>query len=119
MLHVPAQSLSYVVDLSFLRALRCRQWWSTPKAEIPLFHRSEADSSLIHLLTSAMDQQGSGDIRSRLEHCTLEELLTNDKVISLSLLGELCRLTARGRLRSVNGVSQGCPRDRTTTLLKL
>jgi hypothetical protein len=35
-----------------------------------------------------MDQQVSGDIRARLEQ------LTNDKVISLSLLGELFRLTA-------------------------
>ncbi len=66
-----------------------------------------------------MDPQVSGDIRSRLEHYTLEELLTNDKVISLSLLGEFYKLTALDRLKSVNEVSQGYPRDRTTTLLKL
>jgi hypothetical protein len=42
----------------------------------------KADSSLIHLFTSVMGQQITKDIRSRLEHCTLEELLTNNKVIS-------------------------------------
>jgi hypothetical protein len=42
----------------------------------------KADSSLIHLCTSAMGQQVTKDIRSRLEYCTLEELLTDDKVIS-------------------------------------
>ena len=42
-----------------------------------------------------------------MEHCALEEFLTNNKTRSLSLLGKLCRLTARGALRSVNGVYQG------------
>jgi hypothetical protein len=48
-----------------------------------------------------MDQQVSGDIRARLEQ------LTNDKVISLSLLGELCRLTAiKERQRGLPRLSQ-------------
>jgi hypothetical protein len=102
-------------DLSFLG----RHVSSAPKAEILGFTGSKADSSLIHLFNSAMDQQVSEDIRSRLGHRTLEELLTGDKVIRSALLEELRRLTARGRLRSVNGVSQGSPRDYTTTLLKL
>jgi hypothetical protein len=64
-----------------------------------------------------MGQQVSKDIRSRLEHCTLEELLIDDKVISFGSL-ELRTLTARSMSRSLNGISQGCPRDRTTILLK-
>jgi hypothetical protein len=63
-----------------------------------------------------MGQQVTKDIRSRLEHCTLEELLTDDKVIFSSSLGELCRLTACSSLRSFNSISQGCPRDRKTSL---
>jgi hypothetical protein len=73
---------------------------------------------MIHLFTSAMGQQVSKDIRSRLEHYTLEELLSDDKVISFSSLGEFRRLTAPSILRSFNGISQGCPRDRTLTLQK-
>jgi len=64
-----------------------------PKAEIHSFVDPRRDSSPIYLFTSAMGQQVSQDIRSRLEHCTLEELLTDDKVISFSSLGELRRLT--------------------------
>jgi hypothetical protein len=125
MLHVPAQRAKttwlrlLVDDLSFLRGSELSPMRFHAEGRDSLFHTSKADSSLILLFISAMDQQVSEDIRSRLEHCALEELLTNDKVISLSLLGELCRLTARGRLRSVNRVSQGCPRDRITTLLEL
>jgi hypothetical protein len=60
-----------------------------------------------------MGQQVSKDIRSRLEHYTLEELLIDDKVISFGLLGELRTLTTRSMSRSLNGISPGCPRDRT------
>jgi hypothetical protein len=124
MLHVPAQRAKttwlrlLVDDLSFLRGSELSPMRFHAEGRDSLFHTSKADSSLILLFISAMDQQVSEDIRSRLEHCALEELLTDDKVISLNLLGELCRLTC-GRLRSVNGVSHGYPRDRTTTLLKL
>jgi hypothetical protein len=119
MLHVPAQGLNYVASRGLLVA--DFSFSAGPKPVALRFRaedRSKADSSLIHLFTSAMDQQVSEDIRSQLEHCTLEELLTDNKVTSPSLLGELRRLTARSILRSVNGVSQGCPRG-TTTVLKL
>jgi len=123
MLRVPAQGLNYVASRGLLVADLSFSAGSKPVAlrfrvEILCFTRSKADSSLIHLFTSAMDQQVSEDIRSRLEHCTLEELLTDDKVTSPSFLGELCGLTARSILRSVNGISQGCPRG-TTTVPKL
>jgi hypothetical protein len=63
-----------------------------------------------------MGQPVSKDIRSRLEQCTLEELLNDDKVIPFSSLGELRRLTVRSILRSFNRISQGCLRDRVITL---
>jgi len=50
------------------------------RRQIPSF-AAKADSSLIHLFTFLIGQQVSKDTRSRLEHCTLEELLTDDKVI--------------------------------------
>jgi hypothetical protein len=65
-----------------------------------------------------MGVQVSKEIRSRLEYCTLEELLTDDKVISFKLLGEPRRLTACSILQSFNSISQSCLRDRKTTLLK-
>jgi hypothetical protein len=65
-----------------------------------------------------MGQQVTKDIRSQLEHCTLEELLADDKVIPCTSLGELRRLTARSVLRSFNGISQRYPRGRTATLQK-
>lgn len=57
-------------------------------------HRKESflHRVLIYFFTFAMGQGVSQDIRSRLEHCTLEELLTDDKVISFRSLGELRRL---------------------------
>jgi hypothetical protein len=64
-----------------------------------------------------MGVQVSKEIRSRLEHSTLEELLADDKVISFKLLGEVRRLTVCSILQSFNSIFQGCPRDRKTTLL--
>jgi hypothetical protein len=101
-----------VVDLLFLRVSRPyrRRRFLVSYIQGRLQH----DPSL-HLY-NAMGQQVSKDIRSRLEHCTLEELLTEDKVIPFTSLGELRRLTACSLLRSFNSISQGCPRDYTTSL---
>jgi hypothetical protein len=72
--------------------------------------------SLIHLFISAMGQQVTKDVRSRLEHCTLEELLDENKVIFISLMGEFRRLTTCSLLTSFSGISQGCLRDHNTSL---
>jgi hypothetical protein len=88
------------------------------KAEISYFRRSKASSSLIPFFISAMGQQVTKDIRSQLERCTLQELLTNDQVIPYSSLGEFHRLTAYSLLRSFSSISQGCPRDPIITLQK-
>jgi hypothetical protein len=51
-----------------------------------------------------MGVEVSKEIRSRLESSTLEELLTNDKVISFKLLGELRRLTIYSISLSFNSI---------------
>ena len=66
-----------------------------------------------------MGQQVSQDIRSRLEHCTLEELLTDDKVISFSPLGELRRLTVTQCIEELQRHLPALPKRSHTNLAKI